>query len=290
MDVPFPEALDIQNPERFKEFDFKNTVRVETRNIEGGGNSLGDVGKVATDRSWMGDFTQGGGTLYDMLIHQANLLAKMEFTNNGIQEVLLGALTGEDGVYRSNIYSPGHYRQFADQKTGEIYAYAKMLTGINGGNQAIETILECGKAAKYNDQFVRLTDPRGNVLHWEIMPTGDDGNRIPGSKLYMWNEANPDRVIATIAMGADCYALAIEQFDRFATQYHQGQRPPMEPSHFEAQRDGVFWVDDMHKVARAQTVPSGAIVKQLRILEDEGRIAPIRHLGKASFKANGMAL
>ncbi len=253
--ICFPDALEITNGEDFTKFDIKKVVKIDGRDIEGGGNSLGDPEQMKKARGWMFDYREGGGVMYDMNVHLANTLADMGFTSNGIHEVFLGSVTDKSGVYT----------RVVDNVTGELYGRAHMTLGIPGGNQNIETMLECGKNAAVNDQYIRLTDANGYVLHLEFLPADESGNRIMGCTTELWHESNSEKILAKIYMRTDCYALEIEKAHRFAAERHQGLKSPIIPSHFHSHVVGFEWVAAMHDMARGKLPSPEETIHQMAL-------------------------
>ncbi len=140
--------------------------------------------------------------------------------------------------------------------------------------------MESGKNARFNDQFIELTDSKGYVLHWEIIPTDKSGKRIPGSELKMYDPAGKE--IASVSMKTDAYALVADEFGEFAK-----RRPSVQvASHLAAHHNGIGTVVEMHKTAREVAVPAGEQVSQLALIEQPprpGRQADFTQLQKLAL-------
>lgn len=256
--TPYREFLDIKNPEAFKRFKADQIIGFDGRDIEGGGNSLADPTKLAADRPWMFDMKHAGGVLWDMISHLANLNGELGFQTKTINNAFLGSFSQTPGVY-------GRIGN-GDEKTSDMYARVHMtLTGLDNKNNII-SVMECGKNARYNDQFIELFDRQGNKLHWEIIPVdSESGTRIPGSILTL--EDGKGRGIASASMRVDAYALAIDEFSRYADQWHATQKKPSIPDHLDSQLAGVRTVVAMHQAGRNASSKVDEKVYQLALIE-----------------------
>ncbi|MDP9127918.1 MAG: Gfo/Idh/MocA family oxidoreductase, partial [Pseudomonadota bacterium] len=118
MTVPYKDTLEVKGAENFAKFDRNDIVKIDARDIEGGGNSLADPAVLAASRPWMMDYRQAGGVAFDMTVHIVNVVEEMGFETKAIKQMFLGAVSDQQGIY--NRFGS------EDSNKGDMYARAHM--------------------------------------------------------------------------------------------------------------------------------------------------------------------
>jgi aldose 1-epimerase len=254
-------------------FDLRNVRKISARLVEGDANPLGDIDANRKKRPELFDFEKGGGVLFDMAVHPLNVLAVLGFRVSGVVEGFLGKPIRN----QQHQYIPGVYERFGKEyggKTGETYGRALLHMGIEGGNQAIETIIEAAKGGAATDGRIALSDERYE-LRWETFPTEQIG-KGSGSQLEV-EDLRSGRVITRSSLAADCYALIMEHISLFAKSRRRHAVFFFEHAHV------IRSILDIHEHARSQRIAVGETVRQLKIDQPDIRKVALRN-------SNGMTV
>lgn len=128
-------------------FSLGKLKRIEAYLLEEGQESTATI----EGREWLGDLTQGGGMLFDLMTHLPNVVHVLGFRVDALNEVRLGSHTQERGVY---IPIGLH-----DWITAEDFAKA---CGTTMDGVPFEFVV--GKYAKAHNRYVLLEDEKGMQL------------------------------------------------------------------------------------------------------------------------------
>lgn len=123
-----------------------NIRKIEASLLEGEG-SAGTI----QGREWLGDIKQGGGMLFDLMVHLTNIAGMLDLSVDTIDKVYLGTRTDERGKYNPlSLYN---------WDTAEDFAQVQGKT-----SNSIPIKFAVGKYAKAHDRYVLLEDAIGAQL------------------------------------------------------------------------------------------------------------------------------
>lgn len=192
----------------------KNLVRIEGYLLEGEGSAATIEG-----REWLGDLKQGGGMLFDLMVHPLNIINRLNVPIDIINKVSLGVRTNERGKY---IPIPT-----GNWQTAEDFAEANGKT-----KDGIPVKLVVGKYATKHNRYILLEDETGEKL--KLSFTVD--NQVE------WIDKDGN-VKGKIVLLSDPYMLVMADAADHLT-IGKG------PKFYETQRDSVIIIDKMHKIGR----------------------------------------
>lgn len=222
------------------EMPFKEHLRVEQddnsalrRSIDSGKPLLGKIKKIEAHlleggdvsaatiegREWLGELSQGGGMLFDLMVHLTNLAHILGSSIDALDAVRLGVRTEERGVY-----SP---IELHDWTTAEDFA---QVSGTMVDGATFDFVV--GKYAKEHNRYVLLEDENGTKL--KLSFTTDNS--------VEWIDAN-GKIKGKVVLLADPYMLTMVDAIEHLT---KGKGPRF----YQTQRESVIMIEKMHAVGR----------------------------------------